>query len=124
MPEIQDVTGTAFIVAEYRARENAEQNPLYRDPIVPLFLSERTRQAADRVAADFPPGVQGVILRTRYFDDRLGEQLSRGCRQVVIPGAGLDTRVGAQAQGWRYLFRDRRCRNSELQEGATGESRD
>ena len=30
MPEIQDVTGTA--------RENAEQNPLYRDPIVPLFL--------------------------------------------------------------------------------------
>jgi O-methyltransferase involved in polyketide biosynthesis len=56
MPEIQDVTGTAFIVAEYRARENAEQNPLYRDPIVPLFLSKRTRQAADRVAADFPPG--------------------------------------------------------------------
>src|SRR5262249_41420382 len=86
MPEIQDVTGTAFIVAEYRARENAEQNPLYRDPIVPLFLSKQTHQAADRVAADFPPGVQGVIFRTRYFDDRLDEQLSRGCRQVVIPG--------------------------------------
>src|SRR5262249_17316012 len=30
---------------------------------------------------------------------------------------------GAQAKGWRYLFRDRRCRNPELQEGATGESR-
>lgn len=54
MTEIQDVTGTAFIVAEYRAQENAEQDPLYRDPIVPVFLSERTRQAADRVAADFP----------------------------------------------------------------------
>jgi len=63
-----------------------------RDPIVPLFLSKQTHQAAERVAADFPPGVQGVILRTRYFDDRLDEQLSRGCRQVVIPGAGLDTR--------------------------------
>ena len=24
------------------------------------------------------------MLRTRYFDDRLDEQLSRGCRQVVI----------------------------------------
>ena len=92
MPEIQDVTGTAFIVAEYRARENAEQDSLYRGPIVPLFLSERTHQAANRVAADFPPGVQGVILRTRYFDDRLDEELTRGCRQVVIPGAGLDTR--------------------------------
>ena len=104
MPEIQDVTGTAFIVAEYRARENAEQNPLYRDPIVQLFLSKRTRQAADRVAADFPPGVQGVILRTRYFDDRLSEQLSRGCRQVVIPGAGLDTRgVRKQKAGVTYF---------------------
>jgi methyltransferase (TIGR00027 family) len=91
-------------VAEYRARENAEQNPLYCDPIVPLFLSKRTRQAADRVAADFPPGVQGVILRTRYFDDRLDEQLSRGCRQVVIPGAGLDTRgVRKQKAGATYF---------------------
>jgi len=104
MTEIQDVTGTAFIVAEYRARENAEQNPLYRDPIVPLFLSKQTRQAADRVAQDFPPGVQGVILRTRYLDDRLDGQLSRGCRQVVIPGAGLDTRgVRKQKPGVTYF---------------------
>jgi methyltransferase (TIGR00027 family) len=104
MIEIQHVTGTAFIVAEYRAQENAEQNPLYHDPIVPLFLSERTRQAANRVAADFPAGVQGVRLRTRYFDDRLDEQLSRGCRQVVIPGAGLDTRgVRKQAPGVTYF---------------------
>ena len=103
MTEIQDVTGTAFIVAEYRAQENAEQDPLYRDPIVPV-LSERTRQAADRVAAFFPPGVQGVMLRTRYFDDRLDEQLSRGCRQVVIPGAGLDTRgVRKQMPGVTYF---------------------
>jgi hypothetical protein len=47
MTEIQDVTGTAFVVAEYRAQENAEQNPLYRDPIVPLFLSGQTRRAAE-----------------------------------------------------------------------------
>ena len=48
MTEIQDVTGTAFIVAEYRAQENAEQNPLYRDPIVPLFLSERSLRCCVR----------------------------------------------------------------------------
>jgi methyltransferase (TIGR00027 family) len=104
MTEIQDVIGTAFIVAEYRARENAEQNPLYRDPIVPLFLSEQTRQAADRIAAGFPPGAQGVRLRTRYFDDRLDEQFDRGCRQVVIPGAGLDTRAARkQVSGVTYF---------------------
>jgi hypothetical protein len=40
MTEIQGLTGTAFIVAECRAHENAEANPLYVDRIVPLFLDE------------------------------------------------------------------------------------
>ena len=104
MTEIQDVTGTAFIVAEYRARENAEPNPLYVDRIVPLFLDERTRQAADGISADFPAVEKIVKLRTRYIDDRLDEQLSLGCRQVVILGAGLDTRaVRKQAPGVAYF---------------------
>ena len=34
-----------------------------------------------------------VRLRTRYFDDKLDEQIGLGCRQVVILGAGLDTRA-------------------------------
>jgi methyltransferase (TIGR00027 family) len=104
MTEIQDVRGTAFIVAEYRGRENAEQNPLYRDPIVSLFLSEQTQQAVDRIAGGFPPSGQGVRLRTRFFDDRLDEELGRGCQQVVILGAGLDTRgVRKQAAGVTYF---------------------
>src|SRR6476646_5286537 len=104
MTEIQDVTGTAFIVAEYRARGSVEPDALYSDPIVPLFLDERTRQAADRMAANFPPGEQGVKLRTRYYDDRLDEQLVHGCRQVVILGAGLDTRaVRKQSPGVIYF---------------------
>jgi len=93
MTGFQDVTGTAFIVAEYRAHENAEANPLYVDRIVPLFLDERTRQAADSISAGFPAVEKIVRIRTRYFDDRLDEQLSLGCRQVVILGAGLDTRA-------------------------------
>jgi methyltransferase (TIGR00027 family) len=104
MTEIQDVTGTAFIVAEYRAQENAETHPLYRDPIVPLFLNERTRAAADRIAGNFPPSGRGVRLRTRYYDDHLDAQLGNGCRQVVILGAGLDTRgVRKQAPGVTYF---------------------
>lgn len=104
MTKIQDVTGTAFIVAEFRAQENAEAHPLYRDPIVPLFLNDRTRQAAERIAAGFPPGVKGVKLRTRYFDDHLDAQLGNDCRQVVILGAGLDTRgVRKQVPGVTYF---------------------
>src|SRR5262249_17833568 len=100
------------------------KNPLYRDPIVPLFLSKQTHQAADRVATDFPPGIQGGILRTRYFDDRLDKELSRGCRQVVIPGAGLDTRgVRKQKPGITYFEIDA-AEILNFQKGATGESRD
>ncbi len=104
MTGFQDVTGTAFIVAEYRAHENAEANPLYVDPIVPIFLNETTRQAADAISVDFPAIEKAVRIRTRYFDDRLDEQLTLGCRQVVILGAGLDTRaVRKQSPGVAYF---------------------
>ena len=92
MSEVREVTGTAFVVAEFRARENEEAHPLYLDPIVPIFLDARTRAAADAIKADFPAGEHMPRLRTRYYDDRLGEQIAQGCKQVVILGSGLDTR--------------------------------
>jgi methyltransferase (TIGR00027 family) len=93
MNEVREVTGTAFVVAEFRARENAEPYPLYLDPIVPIFLDDRTRRSADAISDGFPAAATNVRLRTRYLDDRLDEQLANGCRQVVILGAGLDTRA-------------------------------
>jgi methyltransferase (TIGR00027 family) len=104
MSEVRDVTGTAFIVAEFRARENDEPHPLYTDRVVPIFLDERTRAAADRIRADFPAGEHMPRLRTRYYDDRLGEQIAQGCKQVVILGSGLDTRpVRKAAPGVAYF---------------------
>ena len=104
MTEVKDVTGTAFVVAEFRARENAEPHPLYLDPIVPIFLDDRTKRAADRIAAGFAAAENNVRLRTRYLDDRLDEQLANGCRQVVILGSGLDTRaVRKRAEGVAYF---------------------
>ena len=44
MNEVREVSGTAFVVAEFRARENAEPHPLYLDPIVPIFLDDRTKR--------------------------------------------------------------------------------
>jgi methyltransferase (TIGR00027 family) len=93
MNEVREVTGTAFVVAEFRARENVEPHPLYLDPVVPIFLDDRTRRAADAISDGFPAAASNVRLRTRYLDDRLGEQLANGCKQVVILGAGLDTRA-------------------------------
>jgi methyltransferase (TIGR00027 family) len=93
MTEIQKVAGTAFVVAEFRNDENKESQPLYRDPFVGLFLDEDSRKAADRISQSFPPIRKNVRLRTRYFDDRLRHQIGQGARQILILGAGLDTRA-------------------------------
>ena len=93
MTEITNVTGTAFVVAEYRDEENRAVEPLYRDNVASLFLSPESRRAADRAAAGFPLVKELVKLRTRYLDDMLDKQIAAGCRQVVVLGAGLDTRA-------------------------------
>jgi Leucine carboxyl methyltransferase len=92
MTAVKDVTGTAFIVAEFRADGNSEDEPLYRDEIVKLFLDADTKKAADSFSSDFPAIKRLVQIRTCYFDDRLDEQIRRGVRQIVILGAGFDTR--------------------------------
>src|SRR5262245_2156655 len=102
--EVREVTGTAFIVAEFRARENKEAQPLYSDHVVHIFLDDRTRAAADGISANFPAGEHMPRLRTRYYDDRLGEAIAQGCKQVVILGSGLDTRpVRKSAHGVSYF---------------------
>jgi methyltransferase (TIGR00027 family) len=93
MTAIENVTGTAFIVAEFRAEEGVEAKPLYQDKIVPVFLNEDTKRAAARIAEAIPAVKKMVRIRTRYLDDRLDAQLRDGCMQVVILGAGLDTRA-------------------------------
>jgi len=104
MARIENVSGTAFVVAEFRAEENAEAAPLYRDSVVGLFLTEETKRAAERVAASFPPVKDLVKIRTKYFDDTLERQLFSQFRQVVILGAGLDTRaVRKRSPGVTYF---------------------
>lgn len=104
MSTIKDVSGTAFVVAEYRAEENREPTPIYFDPVVELFLTDASREAAARVSSRFPAVKDMVKTRTRYFDDMLDAQIAAGIGQVVILGAGLDTRaVRKRSRGVRYF---------------------
>ena len=104
MSQIKDVSGTAFVVAEFRAEENRAARPLYCDPVVELFLNEDTRYAAGLIAASFPPVKEMVKVRTRYIDDMLDTRIRSQVRQVVILGAGLDTRaVRKQSAGVTYF---------------------
>src|SRR5262245_60986455 len=97
MSAIRNVSGTAFVVAEFRAEENREAAPLYRDTVVELFLSEDSRQAAQGMADRFGPVRDMVKIRTRYLDDMLDQQIKERVRQVAILGAGLDTRGARKA---------------------------
>jgi methyltransferase (TIGR00027 family) len=44
---------------------------------------------------------RGVHVRTRHIDDVLGESLRAGAAQVVILGAGLDSRAYRFGEAWR-----------------------
>jgi methyltransferase (TIGR00027 family) len=104
MAEIRNVAGTAFIVAALRAEESQEAAPLYRDDVVQIFLDAETKAAAQSFEAALPGIASPVKVRTRYLDDRLDAQLRRGVRQIVIPGAGLDTRsIRKQIPGVTYF---------------------
>ena len=97
MATIEHVSGTAFVVAQFRAEENGEPAPLYRDPVVELFLSEESRLAATRVADAFPHVKDLVRIRTKYLDDTLDKHLLSNVRQILILGSGLDTRAVRKA---------------------------
>jgi methyltransferase (TIGR00027 family) len=104
MTQIRNVSGTAFVVAEFRAEENRQDSPLYQDWIVELFLNQDSRHAAGLVEASFPPAKDLVRIRTKYLDDMLEKQIASHFRQVVVLGAGLDTRaVRKRAAGVRYF---------------------
>ncbi|MEG4865375.1 MULTISPECIES: class I SAM-dependent methyltransferase [unclassified Microcoleus] len=89
---MNNVTGTAVIVAEFRAEENQETIPLYTDNVVKIWLNEATKKIAAKISQNSPAAKEMIKLRTKYFDDVLSNQILGGCKQVVILGSGLDTR--------------------------------
>jgi methyltransferase (TIGR00027 family) len=100
---------TAAAVTLWRAIESARppRARLFEDPLAPAFLGWRFRWALrlsrlPGVGAAMPwslvdghwAGPRGTVaVRTRYIDDRLGDALRRGVEQVVILGAGFDSRA-------------------------------
>src|SRR4051812_20280831 len=101
MSSLPAVSRTAVGVARVRALETTRPEPLFRDPYAAAFVAAAGDGAAsaDRTHLTdeqrrWRAGIAlHVTLRTRFFDDYLVEAVAGGCEQVVLLGAGLDTRA-------------------------------
>src|SRR5438128_3618200 len=89
-----DVAATARITASIRARETARPDGLFRDPLAEVLAGHEAMAAMQAM----PELVRQrssmyTVIRTRVFDDWLVTTLGHGVAQVVLLGAGFDTRA-------------------------------
>lgn len=90
---------TAQGIAEIRAIESEKQagQRICIDPFARLFVNPLIYYAVKLFSGygeKRAPGVQGyIVCRCRYFDEYLAKCLSEGVEQVVLLGAGLDSKA-------------------------------
>ncbi len=99
------VGATAIGVALIRARETDRADRLYDDPYAHAFAdAARTAFLDPRAPADaadrwatierlVDPFYEWRTVSVRLVDDRVRDWIAAGCEQVVVLGAGLDTRA-------------------------------
>lgn len=82
------------MVCAYRARASRWEKPLFVDPWAEKLAGEEGEAIAKRLDARFPPMELWLALRVAYLDQLVGLAVDRcNVRQVVILGAGYDTRA-------------------------------
>ncbi len=81
------------MVAAYRGRASAAPNPVCDDSWALRLAGAEGEALSRRWDAHAPSMELWMGLRTRYIDDCVSRALDRGLSQVVILGAGLDTRA-------------------------------
>lgn len=85
---------TALMVCAYRARASKWPTPLFVDPWAEAIAGAEGEAIAARLDARFPPMETWLALRVAYLDRLVGLAADRlNVRQVVILGAGYDTRA-------------------------------
>jgi len=97
------VTAEAVTLARAVEHLRPESERIVDDPFARLFLGRAGRAAlaawtvngpATRLVKRLDPGgVTYIACRHRYLDDQLAEALDAGVEQVVLLGAGYDTRA-------------------------------
>ncbi len=85
---------TALMVCAYRARASRWPTPLFVDPWAERLAGPDGHEIAKRLDLRFPPMEVWLALRVVYLDRLIGIAVDRlNVRQIVILGAGYDTRA-------------------------------
>src|SRR6266576_259949 len=94
MDQTTAASKTALMVCAYRARASKWAKPLFVDPWAEALAGSEGEDIARRLDARFPPMETWLALRVAYLDRIVGLAVDRlSIRQVVILGAGYDTRA-------------------------------
>jgi methyltransferase (TIGR00027 family) len=92
------------MVAAYRGRASSGENPVCDDPWALRLAGDEGLALSHRWDRHSPSMELWMGLRTRFLDDCVVGAFDRGVRQVVILGAGLDTRAARLArEGVRFF---------------------
>ncbi|WP_329141701.1 SAM-dependent methyltransferase [Streptomyces sp. NBC_00670] len=91
---------TAVGVARVRALETERVNALFRDPLARAFAVAGGLWPSSPAPADDEAGRRrrtavafSIVIRTKFLDDLLRQASASGVRQVVLLGAGMDSRA-------------------------------
>ena len=85
---------TALMVCAYRARASRWDKPLFVDPWAAAIAGDEGEAIARVLDARYPPMETWLALRVAYLDRLVGRAVDQlSIRQVVILGAGYDTRA-------------------------------
>ena len=106
---MSEASKTALLVAAYRARETAEGG-ICDDAWAAALAGDEGRALAERYDRSNPHMQLWTAVRTAFIDERVRRALRKphDVRQVVILGAGLDTRAARLAtEGVRFFEVDR-----------------
>jgi methyltransferase (TIGR00027 family) len=109
---------TALMVCAYRARASRWPKPLFLDPWADPLAGGDGHEIAKQYDLRFPQMELWLALRVAYLDRIIGLAIDRlSARQVVILGAGYDTRAARlPRQGVQFFEVDHPATQAEKRE--------
>src|SRR5688572_28156748 len=105
---LPDVTSgfskTALLVCGYRARASARPDAICADPWASAFAGTEGIELSINYDRVYPASEMYTAVRTAFIDIVVRDAIAEGDRQIVILGAGMDTRAARLAhQGVRFF---------------------